>query len=73
MVAIPQAITGTKRMRRYFKDRAAATAYVIAVRMQGFLGAEGQGANGAPGKATLAECAALWIARLEEHRRRFSK
>jgi integrase len=72
MAVVPQAITGTKRVRRYFKERAAAAAYVIAVRQQGFLGAEGQGANGsAPGKTTLGECASLWLARLEENRPTF--
>ena len=69
MVAVPQAITGTKRVRRYFKDRGAATAYVFRVRQEGFLTAEGP--PGAPGKTTLGECAALWLARHEEYRPTF--
>src|SRR5262245_8634968 len=71
MVAIPASVTGTKRIKRYFKERATAAAYIIKVRQQGFLGAEGQGTNGAPGKPTVAECAALWLARLEEYRPTF--
>jgi integrase len=72
MVAVPAVITGTKRVRRYFKEREAAAAYVIRVRQQGFLGAEeGQGTNGGAGKTTLGECAALWLARLQEHRPTF--
>jgi hypothetical protein len=70
MVAVPADITGTKRVRRYFKDREAALAYVITLKQQGFLGAEGQGSNSA-GKVTLGECAALWIARHQEARLTF--
>ena len=43
MVAVPANVTGSKRVRRYFKDRETALAYVISVKQQGFLGAEGQG------------------------------
>jgi integrase len=70
MVAVPADTTGTKRVRRYFKDREAALAYVITLKQQGFLGAEGQGSNGA-GKVTLGECAALWIARHQQARLTF--
>jgi integrase len=63
MVAIPASITGTKRVRRYFSNREAALAYVVRVKQNGFLGAEG--AKSDPGKPTLAECSALWLAKHE--------
>ena len=69
MVAIPASVTGTRRVRRYFKDRTAALAYIVAVKQQGFLGAEGPPA--APGKVSLGEAAALWVAKHEEYRRTF--
>ena len=43
LVAVPALTTGSKRVRRYFKEREAALAYIISVKQQGFLGAEGQG------------------------------
>ena len=63
MVAIPASITGTKRVRRYFSNREDALAYLVKVKQNGFLGAEG--AKSEPGKPTLAECSALWLARHE--------
>jgi integrase len=63
MVAIPASITGTKRVRRYFSNREDALAYVVRVKQNGFLGAEG--AKSEPGKPTLAECSALWLAKHE--------
>jgi len=63
MVAIPASITGTKRVRRYFSQREDALAYIIKVKQNGFLGAEG--AKSEPGKPTLAECSALWLAKHE--------
>lgn len=67
MVAVPAVITGTKRVRRYFKRREDAAAYIIRVRQQGWLTVESQNGAGGAGP-TLGECAALWLARLEEHR-----
>jgi integrase len=67
MVAVPAALTGTKRVKRYFKEREAALAYIITLKQRGFLTVEEpQG-----GKATLGECAALWLARNEAHRGTF--
>ena len=43
MVAVPASTTGTKRVRRYFADQTEALAYVVALKREGFLGAEGQG------------------------------
>lgn len=57
MVAVPQAITGTRRVKRYFKDRQAALAYVIAVKQAGFLGAEKP--RSSTSTVTLGEAAAL--------------
>jgi integrase len=71
MVAVPANVTGSKRVRRYFTDREKALAYVIGLRQQGFLGAEGQGNKAAGSKATLGECAALWLARHEQTRLTF--
>jgi integrase len=70
MVAIPASTTGSKRVRRYFKDRESALAYVISVKQQGFLGAEGQQgtSSSSNSRVTLGECAALWIARHEQDR-----
>ena len=62
LVAIPASTTGSKRVRRYFKEREAALAYVIALKQQGFLSAEGQGLRHPSSTVTLGECAALWIA-----------
>ena len=45
MVAVPASATGSKRVRRYFKDREAALAYIISVKQQGFLTVEGQGTS----------------------------
>jgi integrase len=70
MVAVPASTTGTKRVRRYFKDREAALAYVVRVKQQGFLGAEGEG-DKSVGRVTLGECAALWLARHEQMRMSF--
>ena len=67
MVAVPADVTGSKRVRRYFKDREAALAYVVKLKREGFFGAEGQGSNGA-GKVTLGDCAAQWIARHQQAR-----
>ena len=67
LVAVPADVTGSKRIRRYFRDREKALAYVVALKQQGFLGAEGQASNAA-GKVTLGECAALWIARHQQAR-----
>jgi integrase len=71
MVAVPANVTGSKRVRRYFTDREKALAYVIGVKQQGFLGAEGQGSKAAGSKVTLGECAALWLARHEQTRLTF--
>ena len=68
MVAVPQAITGTKRVKRYFKDREKALAYVIQIKQQGFLEAEGQGTRSRISAVTLGECVALWLARHEQAR-----
>ena len=68
MVAVPElALTGTKRVKRYFKEREAALAYIITLKQRGFLAVEGS----QDGKATLGECAALWLARNEAHRGTF--
>jgi integrase len=63
MVAVPASFTGTRRVRRYFKDRTEALAYVISIRQTGFVVAET--AKASPGAPTVAECAALWVARHE--------
>ena len=74
MVAVPASTTGTKRVRRYFADQTAALAYVVALKREGFLGAEGQGnKSAAAGKVTVAECAALWIARHQQARLGYSQ
>ena len=73
LVAVPASTTGTKRVRRYFADQTAALAYVVALKREGFLGAEGQGNKSAGGKVTVAECAALWIARHQQARLGFSQ
>jgi integrase len=71
MVAVPASSTGTKRVRRYFKEREAALAYIITLKQQGFLGAEGQSSSSS--KVTLGECAALWIARHQQARLGYSQ
>ena len=45
MVAVPADVTGTKRVRRYFKDREAALAYVITLKQKGFWARKGRGAT----------------------------
>ena len=73
MVAVPASTTGTKRVRRYFADQTAALAYVVALKREGFLGAEGQGNKSSAGKVTVAECATLWIARHQQARLGYSQ
>ena len=70
MVAVPASTTGSKRVRRYFKDREAALAYIISVKQQGFLTVEGQGTSSSS-TVTLGECVALWIARHQQARMTF--
>jgi integrase len=71
MVAVPASTTGTKRVRRYFAEREKALTYVLRVKQQGFLVAEGHEERAAGGKVTLGECASLWIARHEQMRMSF--
>ena len=71
LVAVPASRTGSKRVRRYFRDREKALAYIISGKQQGFLSAEGQGTSPSSSKVTLGECAALWIARHEQLRMTF--
>ena len=72
MVAVSASTTGTKRVRRYFKDQTAALAYVVMLKQQGFLRAEAQGTSSSS-KVTLGECASLWIARHRQARLKFSQ
>ena len=69
MVAVPASVTGTKRVKRYFKEREAALAYVIQIKQAGFLGAEKP--RSSTSTVTLGEAAALWIARHEQTRQTF--
>ena len=69
-VVVPARATGTKRARKSFADREAALAYLIRVKQEGFHSVEGQ-VQASAGKATLNECVALYLARLEGHRPTF--
>ena len=69
-VTIPARVTGTKRVRKSFADREKALAYLVRIKQEGFLAVEGQ-AQATSGKPTLAECAALWLARHEQKRMTF--
>ena len=64
MVAVAAALTGTKRVKRYFKEREAALAYAVRIKQRGFLAVE---TTTSVDTVTLGECAALWLARQEEH------
>ena len=74
MVAVPASTTGTKTRSddtSLIKRRRSPTS--SALKREGFLGAEGQGGKSTAGgsKVTVAECAALWIARHQQARMTF--
>lgn len=62
-VAVPTAITGTRRVRKFFAKKEDALAYIVRVKQDGFHNADDRKEALSPGKLTLGECTAMWLSR----------
>jgi integrase len=65
-VFVPKSITGTRRARKYFRSPEEAAAYIVRVKREGFANADNRKAAAEPGKLTVGEVTAMWLARHED-------
>lgn len=62
-VFVGKGVTGTRPVRKYFRSQEEAAAYIVRVKREGFQNADNRKANAEPGKLTVGEVTAMWLAK----------